>query len=129
MRGNALDFIDNNNECSGWLNSGGGNAHDLMSNVPINVVNVPSVTVPFDAQTSSNPKAPIEVNSQGRFYAGSQNQDPVGGKYQPGTYGARMTILFHELSHKLNIPGFLNDAFSPAQSERNTQLLLQHCIF
>jgi hypothetical protein len=129
MRVDALNFIDNNKECSVWLNSGGGNAHDLMSNVPIILVNASARDRnPADGQTSSNPKAPIEVVAQGRFYTNSVRGDPIFG-YQPGSWGARMTILLHELSHKLNIPKFLNDGFSIPQSETNTQLLLQHCIF
>lgn len=129
MRGDALSFIDNNKECADWLNSGGGNAHDLMSNIPIVRVDIRDPINPPDAQTGGGPKAPIEVVAQGRFYAHSVNGDPVAGRYQPGSWGARMTILFHELSHHLNIPGFLDDGFSVRQSMKNTELLLQHCIF
>ena len=129
MREGALNFIDNNKQCSEWLNSGGGNAHDLMSNVPITLVNASARDLnPADGQTSTNPRAPIEVVAQGRFYANSARGDSLYG-YQPGSWGARMTILLHELAHKLNIPKILQDSFSIPQSEKNTQLLLQHCIF
>jgi hypothetical protein len=85
--------------------------------------------MPADGETSLSPNAPIEVNAQGRFYGRSFNQDPVGGKYMPGTYGARMTIVFHELAHHLNIPGFRPDGIDVGQSMKNTTLLLQHCVF
>ena len=131
MRDAALSVIDNNSECSDWLNSGGGNAHQIMSTVPILLDRDPATVHNHDdASTTPDPKTPIFVNAQGHFYANSVNQEPLAGRYLPGTYGARMTILLHEIAHKLNIPGFANDGMlHQGQSEINTQLLLQHCFF
>jgi len=36
-------------------------------------------------------------------------------------------IILHELAHKLQPSGFLPDGWNPAQSERNTDLLMKHC--
>ena len=88
-----------------------------------------------DGMTSADPKIPIEVVAQGRFYYQAFNQNTVGRldeqfpQYDPGTYGARLVILFHELAHKLKIPQFLSDGLSVQQSMKNTDLLLQHCVF
>jgi len=129
MRGQALDFLDSNKECSDWLNSGGGNAHQLLSDVPI-LLQPTSDGSSVGGSTSGKPGSPIFVASGGGFYAAGGGS--VGG-FAAGTYGARMTILFHELSHQLNIPGFVNDGgLDTAAANRslaNTQLLLQHCIF
>jgi len=39
-----------------------------------------------------------------------------------------MVILLHELAHKINPPGFLDDAFSVRASEKNTQLVMDNCF-
>ena len=132
MRGAALELIDSNSECSAWLNSGGGNAHELMSTVEILLYKPTMGATNYGGFTSSRPNSPISVSSSGPFYARS-GQTLVGAPYKAGTYGARITILLHELAHQLNIPGFVDDGslsdLSGVKSANNTKLLLQHCIF
>jgi hypothetical protein len=39
-----------------------------------------------------------------------------------------MTILLHELAHKVQPPGFIpHDADIPGGSEKNTQAVIEHC--
>jgi len=128
MRNDLIAMTDGNNSCATWLNSGSGSAHQEMSNVPIVLYTDKNNINPPDAATQEDPKAPIRVNITGRFYAASINQDLVGGKYRPGTTGARKVIMLHELAHKLNIPGFVSDGWDAGvQSMKNTQLLMDHC--
>jgi hypothetical protein len=60
--------------------------------------------------------------------ANSANQLQVADAFNPGSFGARMVILLHELAHKINPPGFKDDAFSVRDSEKNTQLIMDHCL-
>lgn len=80
-----------------------------MSNVPIlkdeNDPTIGGSTVAGDS------KSPIYVNTKGAFY-----ENPVApdvGPYQPGSFGARMVILLHELGHKVSPPGFDNGGSGP----------------
>ncbi len=58
----------------------------------------------------------------------------VGG-FPVGSTGARMTILLHELAHKVLPPDFIyNDSTwgwnpaKPGTSEKNTQTVADHCF-
>jgi hypothetical protein len=50
---------------------------------------------------------------------------------KPGSFGAEMVILLHELGHKVNPPGFRNDDLTVPNyvkvSEQNTQLVMDNC--
>lgn len=73
--------------------------------------------------------APIEVDRWGRFYSDSNNGNWVG-VYKPGTLGARMVILLHELAYKVMPPGFTHDGRltdPPSASEGNTVRVVDHC--
>jgi len=137
-RDSVLAILDGKNDCAAWFKTGTGSAHDIMSNVSINLGDPSPGPVPgADADTPEGPAGPITVYSDGRFYPDSNNGIPVGalcsyrtgsctGGYQPGSYGARMIILLHELAHKLYlIPAEkLGDTIA---SGNNTQAVMQHC--
>jgi hypothetical protein len=131
-RNAVLKILDANNDCSKWFNSGTGSAHDIMSNVPILLGNPSSGSLPGpDASTFAGPAGPITIAPDERFYPiqYSKNGLPIGGAYQPGSYGARMTILLHELAHKVNLipnDGPLSEGPSN-QSDINTQNVMTHC--
>jgi hypothetical protein len=66
-----------------------------------------------DANITSDPQQPIYVNSLGRFYSGAQ-----------------ITILLHELAHKVQPPGFIPiDSLGAPEgtSEQNSQTIIKHC--
>jgi hypothetical protein len=70
---------------------------------------------------------PIYVNNLGRFYTDTYNTIPLG-DYAAGSLGAQMTILLHELGHKVQPPGFIPyDASKAGDSDKNTQAVLEHC--
>jgi len=97
-----------------------------MSHVPILYGNPAPGPIPGpDAWTSSGPTAPIYVSPNGRFYENSLSGLSVGGVFSPGSYGAQMIILFHELAHKVDL--IPSDALSPLQSDKNTQTVMGHC--
>ena len=108
-----------------------------MSNVPILLGQPSAGPLPgADAETPQGPAGPITVFPDGRFYPDSKNGIPVGavcnyvtgdctGGYQPGSYGARMIILLHELAHKVNLVP--SDRLSTSQSDINTQTVMQNC--
>jgi RHS repeat-associated protein len=117
------------NECSNWFNKGTGSAADIMSHVPILLYTPkePYYGMP-DANTGDNPQTPIYVNSLGRFYTDRYNSNSVGG-FSAGSFGARSVTLLHELAHKVNPPGIIpNDAGTPGASEKNTQMVIDHCL-
>ena len=127
LRGSAVAVLRATNPCSSWFNQGTGSAGDIMSHVEITLFNPPAGPLPYaDAQTTNDPRSPIEVNSRGRFYASSDNQLPLVG-YDPGSYGARMDILFHELAHKVQPPSIVDDKFSTAESDKNAKTVADHC--
>lgn len=128
LRKSVVDLLKDKNGCSDWFNQGTGNAVDLMSRVPI-LSYTPKDPYPGmpDAGTGS-PGSPINVNSLGRFYTSRYNQGSIGDLYRPGTPGAQLTILLHELAHQILPPGFVGDDASTADaSDNNTLLLLKHC--
>ena len=117
-----LNIVGDKNTCSDWLNQGTGNAYQIMSNVPIIKETAdPSVGA---STMAGDAKSPINVNPNGAFYNGPVA--PTVGPYQPGSFGARMTILIHELAHKVLAPGMDNRPVIE-NSNANTQLVLQHC--
>jgi hypothetical protein len=114
------------NSCSDWFNQGQGSAATIMSWVPILNGKPSAGPIPGpDAWTSTAPADPIYVSSNGRFYSDSLNGLPVGGVFEPGSQGARMIILLHELAHKVGI--IPSDGFSDKQSMENTETVMQHC--
>jgi len=136
-RNGVLAILDSKNDCAKWFNTGTGSAHDIMSNVPINLGN-PS-TGPLGgpvADTPQGPAGPITVYPDGGFY---NNGGLVGAKcnyvtgdctggYRAGSYGARMIILLHELAHKVYLipcDNCINSATN--QSDINTQTVMKHC--
>jgi RHS repeat-associated protein len=140
MRGGVVAIIKGNNDCSAWFNTGKGKALDIISNVSIENGNAsPGPRAYADAGTPEGPLGPITVFPDGRFYANSKSAIPVGavcnyavgasscsGGYQPGSYGARMIILLHELAHKVYLidpDGFLDTT----KSDANTQTVMKHC--
>jgi len=133
LRSKVVAILRAVNDCSNWFNKGTGSAADVMSNVPITLF-TPTRPSPIphenaDAITTSSPQSPISVSSIGRFYPDSANQLLVGGKFAPGSFGAQMVILFHELGHKINPPGFTNDSvYDPGASEKNTRLVIDNCL-
>jgi hypothetical protein len=125
-RASAVAVLRAKNGCSGWFQGGQGSAADIMSHVPILNISPPgdpNIPAP-DAQTAPGP-GPIEVYTNGRFWPiqYSANGLPVGGVFPPGSYGAQMIILFHELAHKV---GLIPDDWT-AGSENNTQTVMKHC--
>jgi hypothetical protein len=63
----------------------------------------------------------------GRFYSDAQNGLPVGDVYPAGSKGARTVIMFHELAHHLKPEGIVDDRFSSADSDKNTQTVMKNC--
>jgi hypothetical protein len=127
MRGPALEYLNSDKDCLHWLNSGGGNAYQLLSKVPLLLQSTrPGSSI---GGSTGEPGSPINVSSGGAFYASGGGS--IGG-FAAGTYGARMTIILHELAHQLFIPGFVDDGgLDTAAAERsinNTSLLRQHCL-
>jgi len=144
IRDAVLKIIDGKNPCADWFKTGKGNAHTIMSKVPIELGNPTSGPLPSeDASTPAGPAGAITVRPDERFYPDrySKSGIPVGGVpdhdgnysggYEPGSYGARMIILLHELAHKVFDPSdFPNDGKIDArtdQSEINTQTVMKHC--
>lgn len=82
---------------------------------------------PEDGTTPDYPGAPIYVNTLGRFYSGAQNGLPVGDVYPAGSNGAREVIMLHELTHHLHPEGIVDDRFSTADSDKNTQTVMKNC--
>ena len=138
MRFSVVSLLRDKNDCSAWFNTGKGSAADTMSHVPIKLGDpTPGPRAGSDADTPQGPAGPITVFPNGRFYPNSTNANPVGavcnysfggctGGYQPGSHGARMIILLHELAHKVNLIDAekLGDTRT---SDDNTQKVMQHC--
>lgn len=38
-----------------------------------------------------------------------------------------MVIMFHELAHKVQPDGFVDDSFSTTNSDKNTQTVMKNC--
>ena len=135
FRSNIVALLRAKNDCSDWFNKGTGSAADVMSHVPINLVAPESTRVipGADAWTGPAPMDPIVVDRHGRFYPDSNNGYDVG-PFRPGTYGARMIILLHELAHKVLPPGFISNddpvlgGAKPGTSEKNTETVTAHCL-
>ncbi|HYL17035.1 MAG TPA: RHS repeat-associated core domain-containing protein [Terriglobales bacterium] len=129
LRSNVVALLRAKNDCSAWFNKGTGSAADIMSHVPILLYNPKEVSYDMpDANTGDNPQTPIYVNNLGRFYTDRYNWSLVGDVYSAGSFGARSVILLHELAHKVMPPGFIaNDADTPGASEKNTQMVINHC--
>jgi hypothetical protein len=125
-RADAVAVLRGKNGCSAWFNQGQGSAADIMSHVPILNGNPAPGPIPGpDAWTSQGPTGPIYVSPNGRFWPGSLSGLPVGGVFAPGSYGAQLIILFHELAHKVDL--IPSDAFSTLQSDKNTQTVMGFC--
>jgi RHS repeat-associated protein len=124
MRDAVINLLKGKNECSAWFNAGSDSAVGIMSHVPIILYEGP----PNEGGTTrSDRSSPIFVNSRGSFYASSPYSY---GGFPPGSFGARMVILLHELAHKVMPPGFTRDGRldDPANaSEKNTQRVVDHC--
>jgi RHS repeat-associated protein len=131
MRARIVALLKAKNDCSDWFNKGTGSAPEIMSHVPILIyASKDSIFSPPDAHTDDFPSSPILVNDKGRFYSDSQNGLLIGGVYPPGSDGARMVILLHELAHKVVPPGFTHDGAldsPPGESDKNTDRVLEHC--
>src|SRR5262249_39601641 len=131
LRTSLVEVLRAKNDCSAWFNQGHGSAAEIMSHVPIWLVHPelpPKYSLnPPDAQTSPDPASRIEVYRWGRFYGDSNNGNLVGGVFAPGSRAARMIILLHELAHKVTPPGFIDDRWSTADSEKNTLTTVEHC--
>jgi RHS repeat-associated protein len=132
MRSRVLKILDAKNDCSDWFKTGTGSAHDIMSNVPILLGNpTPGPLGGPDADTRQGPEGPITVAPDERFYTVqySKKNIPVGGVYSPGSFGARMILLLHELAHKVNlVPPDGPLAEAPLnQSDINTENVMKHC--
>ena len=135
----VLKILDGKNPCADWFATGTGSAHNIMSTTEIKLGGESS-TGPVagpDADTPQGPNGAITVYSDGRFYPNSTSGIPVGaicnrvtgnctGGYRPGSYGAQMILLLHELAHKVLLvpPENLGDT---KQSDANTQTVMQHC--
>ena len=131
-RSDVVKLLRGDNPCSQWFKTGTGSAADIISKVPILLANpAPGPSQGPDAWTSQgDPSDPIYVVPNGRFYSNSISGNPVGDSFEPGSYGAQMTILLHELAHKVNIippDGVLANGAPPNQSELNTTAVLNHC--
>jgi len=121
-RNDVLGILGGSNSCSDWLKQGNPNAYEIMSKVRITMFNAdPSVG---GKTLSGNTTSPIEVNANGSFYASNRGA-PNYGPYSPGTFGARMVILLHELAHKVLALGFDNSLFE--NEEKNNGLVLHYC--
>jgi RHS repeat-associated protein len=131
LRERIVALLRAKNDCSDWFNKGTGSAPEIMNHVPILMYATKDSTFsPADATTDDFPSSPILVNDKGRFYSDSQNQLLVGGVYPPGSVGARMVILLHELAHKIQPPGITHDGAldsSPGASDKNTDRVIEHC--
>ncbi|HLL74885.1 MAG TPA: hypothetical protein VK421_06435 [Pyrinomonadaceae bacterium] len=76
------------------------------------------------------------INTGGAFYRRQNGQSeekvPRVGSFAPDTRGARALILLHELGHVVRGEGerwvLEDDGGDPLLSERNTQLVEEHCI-
>jgi RHS repeat-associated protein len=127
MRSSVVALLRAKNDCSDWFNKGQGSAADLMSHVPIWVGKPnPGPRAGADADTAPDPNSPITVYPDGRFYPDSKSGIPIGGVFPPGSHGARMIILLHELAHKV-FPDFPDDSLSSADSDKNTKTVMDHC--
>src|ERR1700686_1164605 len=131
LRMRLVILLSAKNDCSDWFNKGTGSAPEIMSHVPIlSYASKDSVLSPADAKTDEWPSSPIFVNDKGRFYATSQNGLSVGDVYPPGSLGARMVIVLHELAHKVHPEGITHDGSldsTVGASEKNTQKVIEHC--
>jgi RHS repeat-associated protein len=137
MRAIVVAVLRAKNDCSAWFKQGQGSAADIMSHVPILLGDPAPGPIPGpDASTSPDPTSPIYVSPNGRFYPGSLSGIPVGavcnydtgdctGGFQPGTSGAQMIILFHEVAHKVGL--IPSDRYSSLQSDKNIQTVMGHC--
>ena len=128
LRKTLVDLLRAKNDCSNWFNQGTGSPADIISHVPINLYTPknPSYNMP-DAGAGISPPA-IYVNSLGRFYTDRWNSSSVGG-FSAGSFGARSVILLHELAHIVSPPEFIgSDAGTPGTSEKNTQMVVDHCL-
>jgi hypothetical protein len=132
MRSSVVALLRAKNDCSNWFNTGRGSAPDVMSDVRILLADpTPGPLSGPDSGTPQGPFGPITVYPDERFYSAqcSKNNLPVGGVYQPGSYGARMIILLHELAHKVYLvrpDGPLSEG-PTNQSELNTKIAMGHC--
>jgi len=137
-RANVVKLLRAKNPCSDWFNKGQGSAPDIMSKVRILLGDpTPGPRSP-DADTFPDSTSPITVYSDGRFFPDSKSGWPVGaipdadgnpsGGYPPGSYGAQMIILLHELAHKVHlIPDDNKYDSPPGQSDKNTQTVMDYC--
>jgi RHS repeat-associated protein len=133
-----IDMLEakNNNACQCWFKTGKKSIQqliDIIATVPINLVDrYESV----GGDTAEDPDAALLINAEGPFYPGTpyhvgRNPDrtPI---FAPGTFEAQMVILLHELAHKTNPEGFVNDNIlqgaQPDDSEKNTSRVIEHCI-
>jgi RHS repeat-associated protein len=129
MRKAVVNLLRAKNPCSDWFNQGTGSAANMMSNVPILLYNPTVVSMNMPDGGTGSPGSPINVNRLGRFYTDRYNPGLVGDSFKAGSPGARFTILLHELAHQVMPPGFVsNDGDTPGGPEKNTQLLLKHCL-
>ncbi|SRR5258708_32074061 len=127
----VVQILSQQNDCSDWLNkaadqmSGGilGSAAQIFDSTPLLLEVTDTNSMARTKQGSIN--YPILVNLNGAFFPGHGSGTPIGGVYQPGSTPAQITILLHEMAHKLNaIP---RDSVSSSQSIENTKTVLQHC--
>jgi len=120
----VLYILSHKSDCSEWFYGAGEKVHmgptSTFNNTPIfgkmdEASNMADVSTAFFGA--------INVNYNGAFFSGVH--PPVGGMYAPGSTPAQITILLHELAHKLfAIP---HDGFDSLQSEKNTDTVLSHC--
>lgn len=129
MRGMIIDILkDRIFGCGRWFRRGKGSAVDIIAHVPIKTYEDDPW---IGGDTNEDPESPIFVNTKGPFdnispfsIGHTASMKPI---YDPGSFGARMVILLHELAHKVHAPGIANDRLSPGDSEKNTRLVIQHC--
>ena len=81
FRKSVLDYLKSDSDCLHWLNSGGGNAYQLMSNVEIR--SGPSSGPGWTFGSPGNP-LPIFVGSEGPFYA-RNGGGVTGAPFEAGT--------------------------------------------
>jgi RHS repeat-associated protein len=124
---------DKKNDCSCWLNTGKRSTQeiiDIVSRVPIFFF---AGAEDYGGDTNEYPASALWINVDGPFY--SQSWYGVGHNpdnsvvYEPGTFGAQMTILIHELAHKVMPNGFTPDNWgTPSNaSQENTDQVIKHC--
>jgi hypothetical protein len=102
---------------------------------------------PYIARTiqAAGPGAIVTINGNGAFFRDRGDiyrlQWPTGmtvetgdrrvihvGPYQGGTLRAQIITLLHELAHVVDaIPEDDSSKFGPARSQRNTDIIVQHC--